>query len=59
MPHDPVASRHHAHPHTATSVKDFLGSVLVLEPLMHYAPDANLVTEIPSKENGGGVFTLG
>jgi len=44
-------------PHTATGDKDFLSSVLVLEPLMHYAPDStmipNLVTEVPSKENGG------
>src|SRR5699024_6176338 len=44
-------------PHTATGTKDFLFSVLVLEPLMHYAPDAtiipNLVTEVPSQDNGG------
>ncbi|HEV2073249.1 MAG TPA: peptide ABC transporter substrate-binding protein [Thermomicrobiales bacterium] len=43
-------------PHVATGVKDFLASVLVLEPLMHYLPDAtmipNLVTEVPSVENG-------
>ena len=44
-------------PHTATGVKDFLGSVLVLEPLMHYTPDStivpNLVTEVPTADNGG------
>jgi peptide/nickel transport system substrate-binding protein len=44
-------------PHVATGVKDILGSILVLEPLMHYAPDStilpNLVTEVPSVENGG------
>ena len=44
-------------PHVATGVKDILGSILVLEPLMHYAPDStmlpNLVTEVPSIENGG------
>ena len=44
-------------PHVATGVKDILGSILVVEPLMHYAPDStilpNLVTEVPSVENGG------
>src|SRR5690606_17993284 len=44
-------------PHVATGVKDILGSVLVIEPLIHYASDStmipNLVTEIPSVENGG------
>jgi peptide/nickel transport system substrate-binding protein len=43
-------------PHVATGVKDVLGSILVLEPLIHYLPDAtmipNLVTEVPSVENG-------
>ena len=43
-------------PHVATGVKDNLGSILVLEPLIHYLPDAtmipNLVTEVPSVENG-------
>jgi len=44
-------------PHVATGVKDILGSILVLEPLMHYTPDStivpNLVSEVPSVENGG------
>jgi peptide/nickel transport system substrate-binding protein len=44
-------------PHVATGVKDILGSILVIEPLMHYAPDStilpNLVSEVPSVENGG------
>ena len=44
-------------PHVTTGVKDILGSVLVIEPLIHYASDStmipNLVTEIPSVENGG------
>ncbi len=43
-------------PHVATGVKDNLGAILVLEPLIHYLPDAtmipNLVTEVPSVENG-------
>jgi peptide/nickel transport system substrate-binding protein len=43
-------------PHVATGVKDNLGSILVLEPLIHYLPDAtmipNLVTQVPSVENG-------
>ncbi len=43
-------------PHNATGVKDFLASVLVMEPLMHYLPDAtlipNLITEVPTVENG-------
>jgi peptide/nickel transport system substrate-binding protein len=43
-------------PHVATGVKDILGSILVVEPLIHYLPDAtlipNLVTEVPSVENG-------
>ena len=43
-------------PHVATGVKDFLGSVPVLEPLIHYLSDAsnvpNLVTKIPSQADG-------
>lgn len=43
-------------PHVATGTKDFLGGLLVLEPLMLYLPDAtmiaNLVEEVPSVENG-------
>jgi peptide/nickel transport system substrate-binding protein len=45
-----------ASPHNATGTKDFLAAQLVLEPLMHYLPDgsiiANLITEVPSVENG-------
>lgn len=44
-------------PHTTTGDKDMLSAVLVLEPLMHYTPDStiipNLVTVVPSQENGG------
>ena len=43
-------------PFNASGVKDYLASVLVLEPLMHYLTDAtlipNLVKEVPSQENG-------
>lgn len=43
-------------PHTATGLKDTLGATLVLEPLMHFAPDgtliANLVTAVPSVGDG-------
>src|SRR5699024_921508 len=43
-------------PHVSTGVKDFLAALLVLEPLMHYLPDAtiipNLLTEVPTVENG-------
>jgi peptide/nickel transport system substrate-binding protein len=43
-------------PHVSSGTKDFLAACPVLEPLIHYAPDAtmipNLVTEIPSVENG-------
>jgi peptide/nickel transport system substrate-binding protein len=43
-------------PHVAVGVKDFLAACLVMEPLMHYLPDAtltpNLVKEVPSVENG-------
>lgn len=40
----------------ATGDKDILAGQIVLEPLIHFAPDstliANLITEIPSFENG-------
>ncbi|MEJ7837590.1 MAG: peptide ABC transporter substrate-binding protein, partial [Thermomicrobiales bacterium] len=43
--------------HSGTGDKDFLASALVLEPLLHFLPDGtiipNLVTEVPSMENGG------
>ncbi|MGI8486581.1 MAG: peptide ABC transporter substrate-binding protein [Thermomicrobiales bacterium] len=43
-------------PHVATGVKDYIAGCAVLEPLIHYLPDAsmtpNLVTQIPSVENG-------
>jgi len=43
-------------PLNASGVKDYLASVLVLEPLMHYLTDAtlipNLVKEVPTVENG-------
>ncbi len=43
-------------PFNASGVKDYLASVLVLEPLMHYMTDAtlipNLIKEVPSFENG-------
>ncbi len=43
-------------PHVAVGVKDFMGACPVVEPLMHYLPDAtltpNLVKEVPSVENG-------
>jgi len=43
-------------PHNATGVKDYIAGALVLEPLIHYLPDAsmtpNLVTQVPSVENG-------
>jgi peptide/nickel transport system substrate-binding protein len=43
-------------PHVAVGVKDFLAACIVVEPLMHYLPDAtltpNLVKEVPSVENG-------
>jgi peptide/nickel transport system substrate-binding protein len=43
-------------PHVATGVKDFLPSVLMLEPLIHYLSDAsmvpNLITKMPSQEDG-------
>ena len=43
-------------PHVATGVKDILGSVIVLEPLIHYLSDAsmipNLITKMPSQADG-------
>lgn len=43
-------------PHVETGVKDFLPSVLALEPLIHYLSDAsmipNLLTKMPSQEDG-------
>lgn len=43
-------------PHNATGVKDYIAGSVVLEPLIHYLPDAsqtpNLITEVPSVENG-------
>ena len=44
-------------PHVVGGSKDWLGAQPVLEPLMHYGMEAellpNLITEVPSKENGG------
>ncbi len=43
--------------HNSTGTKDTLAASLVTEPLMNYLPDgslvANLVSEIPTVENGG------
>jgi len=43
-------------PHQAVGTKEWLASAPVLEPLLHYLPDAtlipNLVTDVPSQENG-------
>ncbi len=43
-------------PHVSSGTKDFLAAQIVLEPLIHYDPNAllipNLVTEVPSVENG-------
>lgn len=43
-------------PHVSSGTKDFLAAQLVLEPLIHYTPEAtmipNLVTEVPSVEAG-------
>ncbi len=43
-------------PHVATGVKDILGCVIVLEPLIHYLSDAsmvpNLLTKMPSQADG-------
>jgi len=45
-----------AAPHSGSGDKDFLAAALVLEPLLHFLPDGtiipNLVTEVPSPENG-------
>src|SRR5699024_5319808 len=44
-------------PHAVGGTKDWLASMLVVEPLMHYGQESelipNLVSEIPSFENGG------
>lgn len=44
-------------PHAVGGTKDWLGALPVVEPLMHYGQQAelipNLVTEIPTLENGG------
>lgn len=44
-------------PHVVGGTKDWLGSLPVMEPLMHYGIEAelipNLVAEVPSKDNGG------
>lgn len=43
-------------PHNAIGVKDVIAACAVVEPLIHYLPDAsmtpNLITQIPSVENG-------
>lgn len=43
-------------PHISSGTKDFLAAQLVLEPLIHYTPEAtmipNLLTELPAVENG-------
>lgn len=43
-------------PHISSGTKDFLAAQIVLEPLIHYTPEAimvpNLLTELPSVENG-------
>lgn len=50
------AATHLGH-HTSTGTKDTLAASLVTEPLMNFLPDAtlvpNLVTEVPTVENGG------
>src|SRR3954465_14955147 len=44
-------------PHVSTGTKDYLAASVILDPLMHYLPDGtlipNLVTEVPTVENGG------
>ncbi|MBA3336695.1 MAG: peptide ABC transporter substrate-binding protein [Chloroflexia bacterium] len=44
-------------PHVSTGTKDYLAASLVLEPMMNYNQEAQivptLVTEVPSVENGG------
>jgi peptide/nickel transport system substrate-binding protein len=43
--------------HSGTGDKDFVAAALVVEPLLHFLPDGtiipNLVTEVPSIDNGG------
>jgi peptide/nickel transport system substrate-binding protein len=43
--------------HSGTGDKDFVAAALVVEPLLHFLPDGtiipNLVTEVPTVENGG------
>lgn len=43
-------------PHVSTGVKDILGAVTIIEPLIHYLSDAsmipNLITKMPSQEDG-------
>lgn len=43
-------------PHVSSGTKEFLAAQMVLEPLIHYTPEAimipNLVTEVPSVEAG-------
>ena len=45
-----------AAPHSGSGDKDFLAAALVVEPLLHFLPDGtiipNLVTEVPTRENG-------
>jgi len=45
-----------AAPHSGSGEADFVAAAPVLEPLMHFLPDGtiipNLVTEVPSHENG-------
>ncbi|MFZ0015441.1 MAG: ABC transporter substrate-binding protein, partial [Acidimicrobiia bacterium] len=47
----------HLNPYTGTGTKDIQGASMVLEPLVEYDGDGNivpsLVTEVPSVENGG------
>jgi peptide/nickel transport system substrate-binding protein len=47
----------HLMAHRATGTKDFMAADIVNEPLMRYATDGsllpNLITEVPSVENGG------
>jgi peptide/nickel transport system substrate-binding protein len=44
-------------PHVSTGTKDYLAASITLEPLMNYLPDGtlipNLITEVPTVENGG------
>ncbi|HEV2527010.1 MAG TPA: peptide ABC transporter substrate-binding protein [Thermomicrobiales bacterium] len=47
----------HMSPHVSSGTKDYLAGALVVEPLIHLLPDGsfwpNLLTEIPTMENGG------